>query len=108
MSYDKYVLKKHRQRLGLTQQEVAEKAGIQVRQYQRFEAEERELSDASFMVVYKILKALKMDVDRFAAGEYEITQLLYRGRDGRLYNYETDELVEEQSFGGSTGNNETG
>lgn len=46
------------------------------------------------MVAYKILKALEMDVDRYVAGDYEIREVLYRGRDGRLYNYETDELVE--------------
>ena len=35
MSYDRYVLKKRRNQLGLTQQEVAEKAGINIKQYQR-------------------------------------------------------------------------
>lgn len=94
MSNERNTLKRRRTRLGLTQQEVAEKAGIQIKQYQRFEAGERDLNDASFMVAYKILKALEMDVDRYAAGDYEIKEILYRGRDGRLYNYETDEPIE--------------
>ena len=95
MSYDRYVLKKRRKRLGLTLQEVAEKAGINIKQYQRFESGDRELADASFMTVYRVLKALEMDAEKYAAGEYEIRELIYRGHDGRLYNYETDELVEQ-------------
>ena len=95
MSYDRYVLKKHRQKLGLTLQQVADKAGIQIKQYQRFEAGDRELSDAGFITVYKVLKALEMDVEKYASGEYEIKELIYRGHDGRLYNFDTDEPVED-------------
>ncbi len=94
MSCDRYVLKKRRKQLGLTQQEVAEKAGIHLKQYQRFENGERELTDASFMTTYQVLKALEMDAAKYAAGEYEIKELLYRGHDNRLYNYETDEPLE--------------
>lgn len=94
MSYDRYVLKKHRQKLGLTLQQVADKAGIQIKQYQRFEAGDRELSDAGFITVYKVLKALEMDVEKYASGEYEIKELIYRGHDGRLYNFDTDEPIE--------------
>ena len=94
MAYDKYRLKIRRQKLGLTQEEAAEKAGIRLSQYQRFESGDRELCAASFTVAYRVLKALDMDVERFAAGEYEIRELIYRGHDGRLYNYETDEPVE--------------
>ena len=91
MSYDRYVLKKRRNQLGLTQQEVAEKAGINIKQYQRFETGERELTDASFMTTYQVLKALDMDAAKYAAGEYEIKELIYRGHDDRLYNYDTAE-----------------
>ncbi len=94
MSYDRYVLKKHRQKLGLTLQQVADKAGIQIKQYQRFEAGDRELSDAGFITVYKVLKALEMDVEKYASGEHEIKELIYRGHDGRLYNFDTDEPIE--------------
>ena len=95
MSYDRYVLKKHRQKLGLTLQQVADKASIHIKQYQRFEAGDRELSDAGFVTAYKVLKALEMDVEKYAAGEYEIKELIYRGHDGRLYNFDTDEPVED-------------
>ncbi len=95
MSYDKYVLKKQRQRLGLTQQQAADKAEIQIKQYQRFEAGERELADAGFKTAIRVLKALEMDVEKYASGEYEIKELIYRGHDGRLYNFETDEPLEE-------------
>ena len=92
--YDQFVLKKRRQRLGLTQQEVADRAGIQLKQYQRFEYGDRELSNAGFQTTYKVLAALEMDVAKYAAGEYEIRELIYRGHDGKLYNFETDEPVE--------------
>ena len=95
MSYDRFILKKHRQKLGLTLQQVADKAGIQIKQYQRFEAGDRELSDAGFITVYKVLKALEMDVEKYASGEYEIKELIYRGHDGRLYNFDTDEPIEQ-------------
>ena len=104
MSSDKYTLKKRRGKLGLTQQEVADKAAIKLTQYQRFETGERELGNASFIVAYRILKALEMDIDRYVAGDYEIRELLYRGRDGRLYNYETDEPMEEQNAGAAIRN----
>ena len=92
--YDHFVLKKRRQKLGLTQQEVADRAGIQVKQYQRFEYGDRELNNAGFLTTYKVLSALEMDVAKYAAGEYEIRELIYRGHDGKLYNFDTDEQVE--------------
>lgn len=92
--YDYFVLKKRRQKLGLTQQEVADRAGIQLNQYQRFEYGDRELNKAGFLTTYKVLAALDMDVAKYAAGEYSIKELIYRGHDGKLYNLETDELVE--------------
>ena len=65
-----------------------------LKQYQRFENGERELTDASFMTTYQVLKALDMDAAKYAAGEYEIKELIYRGHDDRLYNYDTDEPIE--------------
>lgn len=94
MSYDGIALKKRRKQLGLTLQEVADNAGLSIKQYQRFEAGDRELASASFMTTVRVLKALNMDAQKYAAGEYEIKELIYRGHDGRLYNFETDEPVE--------------
>ena len=47
------------------------------------------------MTTYQVLRALEMDAGKYAAGEYEIKELIYRGHDGRLYNFETDELIEQ-------------
>lgn len=94
MSYDRFILKKRRKQLGLTLQDVADKAGIDIKQYQRFEAGDRELASASFMTTVQVIKALDLDPVKYAAGEYEIKELIYRGHDGRLYNFDTDELVE--------------
>ena len=95
MSYDGIVLKKRRKQLGMTLQDVADKAGIDIKQYQRFEAGDRELASASFMTTVQVIKALDLDPVKYAAGEYEIKELIYRGHDGRLYNFDTDELIEQ-------------
>ena len=95
MSYDGIILKKRRRQLGMTLQDVADKAGIDIKQYQRFEAGDRELASASFITTVQVIKALEMDPVKYAAGEYEIKELIYRGHDGRLYNFDTDELIEQ-------------
>ena len=95
MSYDGIVLKKRRRQLGMTLQDVADKAGIDIKQYQRFESGDRELASASFMTTVQVIKALELDPVKYAAGEYEIKELIYRGHDGRLHNFDTDELVEQ-------------
>ncbi len=95
MGYDGIVLKKRRKQLGMTLQDVADKAGIDIKQYQRFEAGDRELASASFMTTVQVIKALKLDPVKYAAGEYEIKELIYRGHDGRLYYFDTDEPVEQ-------------
>jgi len=59
------ILREARQRLGLTQQQVADKARIQIRQYQKFEGGERKLSTSSFYIARKVLKALQLDVTTF-------------------------------------------
>ena len=94
MSYDRFILKKRRKQLGLTLQEVADRAGISIKQYQRFESGDRELASASFSTTFQVLRALELDTEKYAAGEYEIKELIYRGHDGKLYNFETEEPVE--------------
>jgi len=59
------ILRDARQRLGLTQQQVADKAFIQLRQYQRFEGGERKLSTSSFNIACNVLEALQLDVTAF-------------------------------------------
>ena len=51
-------LKHARTRKGLTQQEVADRANISQRQYQRFESEERNITTASFRITMSVCKAL--------------------------------------------------
>ena len=59
------ILKEARQRLELTQQQVADMARIQIRQYQKFEGGERKLSTSSFYIARKVLEVLQLDVTTF-------------------------------------------
>lgn len=54
-------LEKQREALGLTQQQVAEQAKINVRQYQRIESGERNLRSATFQTGLSICHVLKID-----------------------------------------------
>lgn len=47
--------------MGITQKQVAERAGITITQYQRFELGTRSISNASFRVVLRICDALRID-----------------------------------------------
>lgn len=55
------VLRLQREALGYTQQEVSDLANITLRQYQRFELCEREISSSSFRIGLNICRALKID-----------------------------------------------
>jgi len=67
---EKTILHDARKKLGLTQTQVADKALITLRQYQKFESGERKLSSSSFYTASKILRALELDVTTFARGGY--------------------------------------
>jgi transcriptional regulator with XRE-family HTH domain len=67
---EKTILFDARKKLGLTQTQVAEKAFITLRQYQKFESGERKLSSSSFWMASKILQVLELDVTTFARGGY--------------------------------------
>ena len=67
---EKDVLSEARKRLGLTQQQVADKAGVAMRHYQMFEGGTRKLSTSSFNLASKVLKALELDLTAFANGDY--------------------------------------
>lgn len=58
---DGQVLRHRREEMRLTQQQVADKAGIQLRQYQRFESNERGLSGASMRIGLSVCSVLKLD-----------------------------------------------
>jgi len=67
---EKTILLEARKKLDLTQTQVAEKAYITLRQYQRFESGERKLSSSSFWMASKVLQVLELDVTTFARGGY--------------------------------------
>ena len=58
---DHHILKTRREQLGLTQQQVADKAKIQLRQYQRLESGERSISSASMRIGLAVCAVLKLD-----------------------------------------------
>ena len=64
------VLSEKRQILRLTQQEVANRAKITLRQYQRLESGERNILTSSFGLACRVIEALDMDVSKFYHGDY--------------------------------------
>lgn len=58
-------IKAQREALGLTQQQVADKAHINIQQYQRYESGERSLASASFRIGVSICKALDVNPTLF-------------------------------------------
>ena len=94
------ILREKRLVLGLTQQQVADKAKIAYTQYQRLESGERSIMAASFQLACRVLHALDMDADKFFNGDYVIGEELIETKDclfykktGRPYNKEVDENV---------------
>ena len=67
------ILKHARTKLGLTQQQVADRAGIQWRQYHRFESGERNLTSSSFNIGCSVLEALEIDIAGFRRGDYVLS-----------------------------------
>lgn len=67
------ILKERRINLRLTQQEVAEEAGILLQQYQKFESGERKIESATFQTACKVIEALDMDVTKFYHGGYSFS-----------------------------------
>ena len=68
------VLLKKRRMLRLTQQEVADRANITLRQYQRLESGERNILTSSFGLACRIIEALDMDVSKFYHGDYYLEE----------------------------------
>lgn len=68
-----HILRNRRESLGLTQQEVANKARVQLRQYQRLESGERSIYGASFRIAISVCKALQLDPQRFIDGVCDIS-----------------------------------
>lgn len=67
MQEDYAVLRSRRNELGLTQQQVADKARIHLQQYQRLESGERHICGASMRIGLSVCAVLKIDPYSFFA-----------------------------------------
>lgn len=62
---DHEYLRHQREGLGMTQHQVADKAGILLRQYQRLESGERSMASTSLRIGLAVCDALQLDPHRF-------------------------------------------
>lgn len=62
---DHEILLRRREEFGLTQQQVADAAGILLRQYQKLESGERSMQGASMRIGLSVCRALQLDPLRF-------------------------------------------
>ena len=92
------VLREKRVVLGLTQQQVADRAGIVLQQYQKFESGERDVMTSSFKTACKVIEALEMDITDFYHGEYTIGEKVYSSAEGLRYQ-KTGRLTNEDAEG---------
>lgn len=74
---DSHVLLQRRKELKMTQQQVADESGIQLRQYQRFENGERNLSSASGKIMLSVCETLKLDPYLFLGKGNEQPEIKY-------------------------------
>ena len=92
---DHYSLHERRIFLGMTQQKVADRAGIPLQSYQQFESGKRKIRRASFDIACRVLKALDMDIAGFFNGDYSVGEPTYF-KDGRHYFKATDKPCDEE------------
>jgi len=79
------LLKEQRVTCGLTQQQVADKAGILIQHYQKFESGERNLRTTSFDVACRVLEALDLDIVKYFHREYVLGEERYMDSEGWKY-----------------------
>ena len=79
------ILREKRVVLGMTQQQVADKAQIVLQQYQKFESGERSIMTCSFQIACRVIEALGMDITDFYHGEYAIGEEVYMSEGGLRY-----------------------
>ena len=79
------ILREKRVTQNLTQQQVADKAGIRLQQYQRLENNERNIMTASFQLACRVIEALGMDISDFYHGEYIFGEEVYMDKEGMKY-----------------------
>jgi len=87
MVTERGMLIRQREKLGFTQGEVAERAGITLKQYQRFENLEFGFSSSSVRIVNAVLTVLELDPSAFAKGDYALRPL---DEDDSLYQFTSE------------------
>lgn len=76
---EKSILRERRVILGMTQQQVADKAHIVLQQYQKFESGERNIMTCSFQIACRIIEALEMDITAFfTATMFSVRKFAFR------------------------------
>ena len=75
-----------REKLGLSQEEVAAKAGIKLSQYQKYESHDGHFSSSSMRIVNAVLTALELDPTAFVNGEYAYEPLPADDPANKLYD----------------------
>ena len=80
MSWERYIPERgiligQREKLGMSQEEVAKKAGITLEQYQRYEKHGVDISSSSLRISSAVLTTLKLDPSAFAKGDYTFETL---------------------------------
>lgn len=79
------ILREKRLILGLTQRQVANKVGIVLQQYQKFESGKRNIMTCSFRIACKFIEALEMDITDFYHGKYTIGKEVFFSEEGLRY-----------------------
>lgn len=82
---EKSILRERRVILGMTQQQVADKAHIVLQQYQKFESGERNIMTCSFQIACRIIETLEMDITAFFHGDYAFGEEVCFSEDGLRY-----------------------
>ena len=88
------ILREKRIVQNLTQQQVADRSGIKIQQYQKFESNERNIMTASFQLACKVIEALGMNASDFFHGKYVIGEEIFVYTEGVKYT-KTGKLISE-------------
>ena len=91
---DDGILRERRILIGLTQQQVAEKAKIPLQSYQRFESGDRNIKTASFQIACRVIEALELSISDFFHGEYVLGERLLSSKEGLRFE-KTGKLISE-------------
>lgn len=96
------MIRSRRLSLGLTLKQVADRAGLILQQYQRYEGGQGDLRKAAFRTACKVIEALEMDITAFCRGKIVDARVInnkaiFLDRDGTI-NIEKDYLFKIEDF----------